>query len=366
MNFLDEIFLGNTIRSYCIVAGIILFVLLFKRYFSRYIAALLYRLFNHISKSVDKKNFVDLVVEPLEWLLVVSIAVLTIDKLNFPKYLQYKIYGHDIDEITSRLGIAIIVIFFTRFLLRIIDFIALVLAHKAEATHDKTDDQLVIFFRDFLKVIVGIIGVLMLVKACFNQPIGGLLTSLSIVGAAVALAAKESLENLIASFIIFFDKPFITGDTVKVNLITGQVEKIGLRSTRIRTADKTLVTVPNKQMVDSVVDNWSMRTNRRGEIKLELAVQTSTAKTQDLIAVIKKILQSKTDMISSSTVHLTEINKNGILIIAEYFTPHIHIETFNQLKEEVGFAVKDVLEKNGIEMASNTNTVTIINETKGE
>jgi len=242
----------------------------------------------------------------------------------------------------------------------------LVLAHKAEATQDKTDDQLVIFFRDFLKVIVGIIGVLLLIKACFNQPIGGLLTSLSIVGAAVALAAKESLENLIASFIIFFDKPFVTGDTVKVNAVTGTVEKIGLRSTRIRTADKTLVTVPNKQMVDSVVDNWSMRTQRRGEIKLELAAQTSTPKTQDLINAIKKILQVKPEIIISSTVHLTEINKNGILITAEYFTPHIPFETFNQLREELGFAVKDALEKNSIEMASTANSVTIINEAKGE
>ncbi len=366
MNFLDQVILDNTVKSYCIVAGIILFVLLFKRYFSRYLAALLYRLFSHIWKSVDKKSFVDLVVEPLEWLLVILIAIFCIDKLNYPTAWKYKIYGHDIDEISTRIGIAIIVIFFTRFLLRIIDFIALVLAHKAEATHDKTDDQLVIFFRDFLKVIVGIFGVLMLVKACFNQPIGGLLTSLSIVGAAVALAAKESLENLIASFIIFFDKPFITGDTVKVNLITGKVEKIGLRSTRIRTADKTLVTVPNKQMVDSVVDNWSMRTNRRGEIKLELAAQTSTAATQQLMECIKKILQSKPDIISSSSVHLTEISKNGLLITVEYFTPHIPMETFNWLKEELGFAVKDALEKNSVEMAGAANTVTIINETKGE
>jgi MscS family membrane protein len=209
-------------------------------------------------------------------------------------------------------------------------------------------------------------GVLLLVKACFNQPIGGLLTSLSIVGAAVALAAKESLENLIASFIIFFDKPFITGDTVKVNAVTGTVEKIGLRSTRIRTADKTLVTVPNKQMVDSVVDNWSMRTQRRGEIKLELAAQTTTAKTQALIEALKKILQSKPEIIITYTVHLTEINKNGVLITAEYFTPHIPFEIFNQLKEELGFAVKDALEKISVEMASTTNTVTIINEAKGE
>jgi MscS family membrane protein len=262
MDFLDTIYLNNTVRSYCIVGGTIILMLLLKRYFSRYVAALLYRLFNHIWKTVDKQNFIDLVVEPLEWLLFILIAFFAIDKLNFPVAWQYKIYGHAVDDVITRLGIGIIIISFTFFLLRIIDFIALVLEQKAAGTTDKSDNQLVIFFRDFLKVIIVIIGLLLLIKACFNQPIGTLLTSLSIVGAAIALAAKESLENLIASFIIFFDKPFTAGDIVKVNAITGTIEKIGLRSTRIRTADKTLVTVPNKQMVDNITDNWSIRTHR--------------------------------------------------------------------------------------------------------
>jgi MscS family membrane protein len=364
MDFLDTILFDNTIKSYCIVGSIILVTLILKRYFSRYIAALLYRLFHLIWKNVDKKSFVNLVVQPLEWLLVVLIAVFTIDKLNFPSAWQFKIYGHALEEIFTKTGIAIIIIFFTRFLLSIIDFIALVLKNKAAITEDKADDQLVIFFRDFLKVIVGIVGVLLFIKACFGQPIGGLLTSLSIVGAAVALAAKESLENLIASFIIFFDKPFTAGDTVKVNSVIGSVEKIGLRSTRIRTADKTLVTVPNKQMVDSVVDNWSMRTHRRGEIKLELAATTTTNQAQQIISELKKILQSKTDIINSFTVYLTEINKHGNTIVAEYFTLHLTLDSFNQLKEELNFTVKDILENSNITMAATGNTVTIINEAK--
>jgi MscS family membrane protein len=89
----------------------------------------------------------------------------------------------------------------------------------------------------------------MILHFAFNLDVGSFLTGLSIVGAAVALSLRESLENLIASFVIFFDKPFTTGDVVKVQGITGTVEKIGLRSTRIRTEQKTYVTVPNKQMV---------------------------------------------------------------------------------------------------------------------
>jgi hypothetical protein len=65
------------------------------------------------------------------------------------------------------------------------------------------------------------------------------------------------------------DLTFTTGDLLKVNQIQGTVERIGLRSTRIRTIEKTYVTVPNKQMVDSVVDNLTLRTQRRGELRLD-------------------------------------------------------------------------------------------------
>jgi len=364
MDFLDTVFWDNTVRSYCIVGGTVLLMLIVKRYASRYIALLLCRLLKRVWKNFDKESFINLVVEPLEWLLFILIAVFAVDKLNFPTAWHYSIYSHSTEDIVDRVGIGIIIVSFTWFLLRIIDFIALVLERRAAATADRTDDQLVMFFRDFLKVIVGIIGVLLLIKACFNQPIGGLLTSLSIVGAAVALAAKESLENLIASFIIFFDKPFTTGDVVKVNSVTGTVERVGLRSTRIRTIDKTLVTMPNKQMVDSMVDNWSLRTQRRGEFKLELAVATTATQTEQLVDDIKKMLAQKQDGIMSATVHLTDISKNSITVTAEYFTLPIAIEAFVQLKEELGFAVKKILEEQDIALAAAAGSITIINEAR--
>ena len=350
MDFLDKVFLDNTIRSYFIVGGTILLMLLVKRYLSRYITWFLCRIFRRIWKTFDKDSFTSLVLEPLEWLLFLIIAIFALDKLNFPADLHFKIYGHAIEEITDRAGLAIIIIAFTRFLLRIIDFMASVLEQRALKTQDKTDDQLVIFFRDFLKVIVGIIGVLMLLKACFNQPITGLLTSLSIVGAAVALAAKESLENLIASFIIFFDKPFRVDDTVKVNTVTGTVERIGLRSTRIRTADKTLVSVPNKQMVDSVVDNWSMRTQRRGEIRLELAAETTAPQLQLVIDTLKKMLEKNKASLLSYNVFYSEIAKSANVITAEYFTDVIAMDEFNQLKETFYMTAKKTLEENNIQL----------------
>jgi MscS family membrane protein len=366
MDFLKNIYFDNSVRNYCIVGGSILLMLILKRYLSRYIASILFGLAHRIWKDIDKKSFIGLVVKPLEWFLLILITVFAIDKLNFPWAWEYNIYGHSTNEILSKTGICVIILSFTWLLLRMIDFVALVLEKKTAQADKKSSGQLIVFFRDFLKVIFAIAGLLLLIKACFNQPVGNLLTSLSIVGAVLALAAKESLENLIASFIIFFDKPFSTGDVLRVNTVTGTVEKIGLRSTRIRTGDKTLVTVPNKQMVDSVVDNWSMRTHRRAEIKLELAPNTSVDAAMNYIAGIKKILAAKADTILNSSVYLTEINKSGILITIEYFTQGLSLEIFNQIKEEVNIALKKLMEENELVMAAATNSVTIINEPKQE
>ncbi|MBL0357754.1 MAG: mechanosensitive ion channel family protein [Chitinophagaceae bacterium] len=364
MDFFEQIYFSNTVKSYLVVAGIILFALLVKKYLSRYIIALFLRFAKRIWKTLDKNTFVDKVAQPLGWFVVIVVSVFSIDKLNFPEILDYEIYGHTSRDILSRIGPGIIIFVFTWLLLRLIDFIAGVLEEKANLTVDTRDNQLIIFFRDFLKVIVGICGVLLVIKACFHQPIGNVLTGLSIVGAALALAAKESLENLIASFIIFFDKPFFTGDTVKVNTVTGTVERIGLRSTRIRTADKTLVTVPNKQMVDSVVDNWSLRTERRTEIKLELSAKTTEATLKQITTGIKKILSAYSNRINNSEVFVKDIIRNTILISVEYFTEPIPLNEYFQLKNDINLQVKKLAEDNDAEFAGETSSLVIREDSK--
>jgi MscS family membrane protein len=174
-----------------------------------------------------------------------------------------------------------------------------------------------------------------------------------LVGAAVALATKESLENLIASLIIFFDKPFSTGETVKVHNFTGTIEKIGLRSTRIRTESKTYITVPNKQMVDSILDNISQRTQRRVDIKLNLDLHTSTQQIKSLIATLQLGL-SKESIIQNSVVYLSDTGKNAHIIAIEFYTSlEQSIEAFITLKEKINFLIIDTMSELKISLAEN-------------
>jgi MscS family membrane protein len=285
--------------------------------------------------------------------------------LNFPAVLKFNINGYAFDGILTMISKSIIIIYFIIFLRSFINFISFVLDLKAKQSNEKSDDQLIVFFRDFAKAVVSIFGILMVLKFGFKVDVGAVLTGLSIVGAALALAAKESIENLIASFIIFFDKPFYTGDVVKVNNINGTIEHIGLRSTRIRTVEHTLITVPNKQMVDSVVDNWSMRNARRAEIKIELSHSNELKSINEFIQMLETHLKSQQDKVSKSTVYITDYTKSGTILTLEYFTSDLQIEHYFALKQNMIIYIKQTIETTDLKLANAGGDINIFNTDSG-
>jgi MscS family membrane protein len=358
-DFLERIYWDNPVKNYLVVAAVILFVLLLRRFISRYFAGLLFRIVKRIWKNIDKRSFTNLVVQPLSYFLMILISIITLHKLKFPAIINFEIYDYSLKQIIHCIATIILIVSFIWLLLRMIDFIATILEKKADLTPDQSDNQLIVFFRDFFKVILAIIGIMMVLNFAFGFNVSNVLTGLSIVGAAIALSLRESLENLIASFIIFFDKPFTTGDLVKVLNVTGTVEKIGLRSTRIRTDQKTFVTVPNKQMVDSVLDNLSLRTQRRGELRLELGLQTSSDKLELLISRIRKIITRQET--EDTSAFISEISNKSVIILAEYFTAPLTINEFNTIREEINLQALKLLEEMQIEIAG-ANTEVHINK----
>lgn len=360
--FLKKQWLDNSLLNYLIVAIVILFVVVVKKYLARSIALLLFQFIRRVWKDVEKKSFITLVARPLGFFLAVLVTVIALHKLNFPAELNVEIYKISTKELFTAIGSFVIILSFIRLLLRIIDFISIILSIRANQTPDPTDNQLIVFFKDFFKVILVIIGLLMILKFVFGSNIGNLLTGLSLVGAAIALALRESLENLIASFIIFFDKPFSLGDVVKVHNFTGTVEKIGLRSTRIRTDQKTFITVPNKQMVDSILDNLSLRTQRKGDLRIEAGLSTTAAALDHLVKGIRKILERKE--IESSTVLLNDISSASFQVLVEYFTGPITQKDYNTVKEEINFSILKLLEELKIDIAGSSTEVKIVGDSR--
>lgn len=358
-DFFNREFLDNPVRDYFWVVGVIIFVLLVNRIISKYIALLLCRIFKRNWKTFDQQKFIELIIHPLGVFLVITVSIVAFYRLVFPDELNVTLYKYPLKSIILSVAIIVQIIAFTWLLLRIIDFIATVLAARALKSKDHGDNQLVVFFRDFLKVLIGIIGGVMILKFAFSYNVSSLLTGLSIVGAAIALALKESLENLIASFVIFFDKPFTTGDFIKLQQVSGTVERIGLRSTRLRTAEKSYVTVPNKQMVDSILDNVSLRSQIRGEINLFIQLQTPHAKVSQLQEAIKNYL-SGINEIQTSTVLFNDIRVQAFIIFIEFFTPQMEWSRFTAIKQNLNYFILQKMEELEIRIAAEGKDLAII------
>ncbi|MFM7838943.1 MAG: mechanosensitive ion channel family protein [Chitinophagaceae bacterium] len=351
--------LQNPISHYFWVAGVIVLMLVLRKIVSAYLAGLFYRIIVRWVKGVPKETFVDLLGKPLQRFLVILVTIAALGKLKYPSGTytwqgisitpDFRILHTTFQQVLESAGNILLILSFIGLVIRAIDFIAVVLEQRSRQAPDHSDHQLILFFKDFFKVLVAINGLLLIFKFGLGLPVGNVITGLSLVGAAIALATRESLENLIASFIIFFDKPFTTGDLVKVHQITGTVEKIGLRSTRIRTEQKTFVTVPNKQMVDSILDNLSLRSQRRGLLLLEVHAATPVQQVQDLLAEARNYLKEQKQVVESS-VYLSDIQKNALVVTVEYFTAAIPVGEFNQLRQEVNLALMGILERRAIRL----------------
>lgn len=348
---LDQQILSNSIRSYLFIAGILLATLLIKRLISRFFASLIYTWVDKKNHSDLRKSHVHRLLIPIEQFLIFLVAIIALYELKFPAIWNLQLFKLTLQQFLESTVKFVFIILLIRVGLRTLEFISIILENKARRTEDLSDDQLVLFFRDFFKVIIYIIGILMVLRYVFNESIGNLVTSLSIVGAAVALSTRESLENIIASFIIFFDKPFTIGDQVKVSGFTGTIEKIGLRSTRIRTQEKTYISVPNKQMVDSIVDNISLRSERKIEMDLQLSVQTTAQVLADFANHMRAYLKTQND-IHSATVFIAESGKQFHALHLECLVSiEINIEAFQLIRERLNLAAVEYANKNQIQFS---------------
>jgi MscS family membrane protein len=172
---------------------------------------------------------------------------------------------------------------------RLLDVVFDHLAARAERTASKLDDQLVPILRRTAKAFTLVIGGLFTLQN-MDVDIGSLLAGLGLGGLAFALAAKDTVANFFGSMVIFVDKPFTIGDRIKLEDYEGVVEEVGLRTTRVRTFDNSLLTIPNARMTTAVIDNFGARRYRRYSTTLGITYDTPAEKVQALCEGIRAII----------------------------------------------------------------------------
>jgi MscS family membrane protein len=156
---------------------------------------------------------------------------------------------------------------------RLVDLVAAWLTDRANRTSNKVDDVLAPLIPRTLKVFVTVVGVVF-VADNLNLDVTGLVAGLGLGGLAFALAAKDMVQNLFGSVTVLMDRTFTVGDWIVVGDQEGTVERMGFRSTRIRTFYNSLLTIPNSRFITADVDNMGERRYRRMKATYGLTYDT--------------------------------------------------------------------------------------------
>ncbi|MCB9591352.1 MAG: mechanosensitive ion channel [Sandaracinaceae bacterium] len=176
-------------------------------------------------------------------------------------------------------------------LYRLVDVGSDIFGKRAESTDTKLDDQLVPLVRKSLKVVTVVLGVVFVLQN-MEVEIGSLIAGVSLGGLAFTLAARDTVANLFGSVSIFADQPFQVGDWVKMQGVEGVVEEVGMRSTRVRTFYKSLVSIPNSKVADGVIDNYGMRSLRRTFLTLGVQYDTTPEQIEAFCEGTRAILEN--------------------------------------------------------------------------
>lgn len=351
-DFLNQRFLGNTVESYLWFAGILLAGILLKRFISKLISRILFACFGRKTRAVGVETFLDLLTQPISTFVLIVTCYLAFDRLVFPQEWQLdpeNIFG--VRMIIFRIFDVAIILSITWIVLRLTDFIARVFLHRASLTESRMDDQLVLFTREVAKVILSLIGIFSAIAIGFNLDVVSLVTGLGIGGLAFALAAKETLENLLGSFTIFLDKPFKVGDQIRVSGVEGMVESVGIRTTRLRSLDKSLVILPNKKMIDAELVNEDERALRRVRFTIGLTYNSRPEQLQVVTAEIRKLLHSHPQIGEKVVVHFRNFSASSLDILVQYFIMNPEYEKFLEVNEDVNLKIMKIVEDSGCAFA---------------
>ena len=219
------------------------------------------------------------------------------------------------------------------------------------------DSQLIRLGMRFVGIVAAI-ALLIRAGDDLGFPAYSILAGLGVGGLAVALAARDSLANLLGSVLIMFEKPFRIGHVIRVSGSEGTVEDVGFRSTRIRTADNSLISIPNNAVVNATVENLSLRPARRQRFFVQITYDTPREKVEALANGIKQLLAdhpftNKTNF----QVRFTNFSESSLDILVMF---HLNVEDYTaELKEreQILLQIMDLVEKIGVDFAFPTRTL---------
>ncbi len=193
---------------------------------------------------------------------------------------------------------------------------------------------------------------IMMAASEIGYDVKSVLAGLGLGGLAVALAAQDVLSQIFGCIVIVIDKPFVIADWIETPEFEGIVETISIRSTKIRTFEDALITMPNAKLVNGQITNWSKRGRRRIQLHLQLHPSTVQKLLETCIQEMRILLTQHEKVFAKSVrVYLEDISIMGFEILVECFIPNEGYDTFLAIQEELQFKILQILNQKEIQVA---------------
>ncbi|MFX0117269.1 MAG: mechanosensitive ion channel family protein [Candidatus Hodarchaeota archaeon] len=239
-----------------------------------------------------------------------------------------------------------------KFAFKLVDaLIAFQVARRAE------DKHILELLRTLIRATI-IVVVVMWALSNLGMNINALIAGFGIFGLAIAFASQNIIADIFASITIYLDRPFEVGDSVKVGSDSGTIEKIGIRSTRIRTLDGPLLIISNRELTTTRIQNLKRMTTRRVLFTIGVSVHTPAAKLKEIPDMLKAIIEAQ-EMVQLDRVHFVTIGAFDLQYEIVYHVMTRDFLTHRNIQHAVNLAIIEKFEQEGIEIPYPTQAVIV-------
>jgi len=214
--------------------------------------------------------------------------------------------------------------------------------------HSELSKEMGDFILKIVKILIGGLGLASILQV-WGINVTALIASLGLGGLAFALAAKDTASNLFGSFALLADKSIRIGEWIKVGDTEGVVEAIGMRTTKIRSFQKSLITVPNQLVANTPIENFSRRGIRRIKMNVGLTYGTTKAQIVTIVEEIKYMLHNHEGISKKDTllVNFESFGDSSLNIFIYTFTSTANWDKYLDIREDVHFQIMQIVEENG-------------------
>jgi len=317
------------------------------------VGKILYKIIGGIVKkmaSKTKTSLDDILVDKLEEPVVYGIVI-----IGFYWGFNRLHFTDSVDAFFANLFTIVFILNVTWLVSRVLDsLVDEYIVPIVEKSESDFDDQLLPIVRKTVTVIIWILGILIaLSNSGFD--IGAMIAGLGIGGLALALAAQDTVKNIFGGVMVFLDKPFMINDRIKVNGMDGFVEEIGVRSTRLRTLEGRLITVPNGQFSDNPVENVTLEPTRKVTVNIGLTYDTTPEQMEKAMKMLRDIVMANGKVTDEPLISFNSWGDFSMGILLIYFIKET--DDIFVAQSQINLEILKQFNAEGLEFAFPTQTI---------